>query len=1033
MGIAVDGASGAIVTGYFSGDVSFGSASLASRSNYDAFVMHVTASGTIDWAVQAGGTLKDQGLGIAGDDAGGALVTGYFSDRASFGSTSLTSRGDYDVFVMHVAASGAIDWSVQAGGVARDQGSGIAHDGAGGAFVTGFFSSDASFGSVKLTSRGDGEYDIFVMHVIKSGAIDWAVQAGGTAIDEGYGIAYDGTGGALVTGTFGGDASFGSISLTSRGTFDAFVMHVTASGAIDWAVQVGGTAEVKGSSIAHDGVGGAFVTGYFMGDAVFGLTALHSQGHSDAFVMHLTASGTIDWAVQLGGTAEVKGNGIARYGAGGALVTGFFSENLVFGLKTLNSRGGANMFVMRVTDSGAIDWAVQAGGMSMVRGQGIAHDGDVLEGRGSLVVGYFSGVVSFGSTSLRSRGALDVFVMHVAKSGAIDWAVQAGGTLDDTGLGIAHDSAGGALVTGTFHGDAWFGSTLLKSRGGYERVRSDVFVMHVTASGTIDWAIQAGGTSIDHVSGIAYDGVGGALVTGGFSGDAWFGSTSLTSRGEFDVFVMHVTASGTIDWAVQAGGSYSDEGLGIAYDGAGGALVTGHFCGDASFGSSSFASRGVFDVFVMHVTKSGAIDWAVQAGGDLDDKGHGIAHDGAGGSLVTGYFQGASSFGSTSLTSRGMYDAFVMHVAASGAIDWAVQAGGVRGGAALGSYDIAYDGAGGALVTGGFSGDAWFGSKTFHSRGEHDAFVMHVTPSGAIDWAIQAGGTANDIGYGIAHDGAGGALATGGFSGAAWFGSTSLLSRGMVDAFVMHVTASGAIDVAVQAGDNALLDISFTVCKLSDFGLASLSLNQDSIAKLRASLDGALAESATAREASRRAEHEATAELGRTVWPTQLAGLCARAIVLHVLKAAALVLELESAGTIEQLEAAALAETRRAEHTIEAERRRLADEKKSLEEALRTAQRELGQATEHVKNLEAELREALNDNSRAKRLWRAEVADTTSQAEIELTRTERAHATEVEALRRALAQASHERDDYHGQLMQLRGAHEQLHANKVSC
>ena len=72
---------------------------------------------------------------------------------------------------------------------------------------------------------------------------------------------------------------------------------------------------------------------------------------------------------------------------------------------------------------------------------------------------------------------------------------------------------------------------------------------------------------------------------------------------------------------------------------------------------------------------------------------------------------------------------------------------------------------------------------------------------------------------------------------------------------------------------------------------------QDSIAKLRASLDGALAESATAREASRRAEHEATAELGRTVWPTQLAGLCARAIVLHVLKAAALV-----RSTAEQLE-----------------------------------------------------------------------------------------------------------------------------------
>ena len=43
------------------------------------------------------------------------------------------------------------------------------------------------------------------------------------------------------------------------------------------------------------------------------------------------------------------------------------------------------------------------------------------------------------------------------------------------------------------------------------------------------------------------------------------------------------------------------------------------------------------------------------------------------------------------------------------------------------------------------------------------------------------------------------------------------------------------------------------------------------------------------------------------------------------------------------LSALAHSQTRRAEHTIESERRRLADEKKSLEEALRTAQRELGQ------------------------------------------------------------------------------------------
>ena len=60
-----------------------------------------------DWAVQTRGTSSSQGLGITYDGAGGALVTGYFIGEASFGSTSLTSRGEYDAFVMHVTASGA--------------------------------------------------------------------------------------------------------------------------------------------------------------------------------------------------------------------------------------------------------------------------------------------------------------------------------------------------------------------------------------------------------------------------------------------------------------------------------------------------------------------------------------------------------------------------------------------------------------------------------------------------------------------------------------------------------------------------------------------------------------------------------------------------------------------------------------------------------------------------------------------------------------------------------------------------------------
>jgi hypothetical protein len=58
--------------------------------------MHVTSSGTIEWAVRAGGTGEDQAKGIAPDGSGGALlVTGYFAGTASFGTTTLTGNDAY--------------------------------------------------------------------------------------------------------------------------------------------------------------------------------------------------------------------------------------------------------------------------------------------------------------------------------------------------------------------------------------------------------------------------------------------------------------------------------------------------------------------------------------------------------------------------------------------------------------------------------------------------------------------------------------------------------------------------------------------------------------------------------------------------------------------------------------------------------------------------------------------------------------------------------------------------------------------------
>ena len=81
------------------------------------------------------------------------------------------------------------------------------------------------------------------------------------------------------------------------------------------------------------------------------------------------------------------------------------------------------------------------------------------------------------------------------------------------------------------------------------------------------WAKRAGGPGGDQ---IAVDGAGNSYVTGGFSGSAIFGpgetnETTLTSAGFADIFVAKYDAASDLVWAKRAGGTSSDNSLGIDF------------------------------------------------------------------------------------------------------------------------------------------------------------------------------------------------------------------------------------------------------------------------------------------------------------------------------------------------------------------------------------------------------------------------------------------------------------------------------------
>ena len=257
----------------------------------------------------------------------------------------------------------------------------------------------------------------------------WAKRMGGTSNDSGNGIAVDGSGNVYTTGSFAGTVDFdpgaGTASLISAGSSDIFVSKLDASGNYVWVKRMGGTLDDHSVSIAVDGSGNVYTTGFFGGTVDFdpsaGTDSLISAGSVDIFVSKLDASGNFVWAKSMGGTLEDLAWGIAVDGPGNVYTTGSFQLTVDFdpgaGTANLVSAGNIDIFVSKLDASGNFVWAKSMGGTGFEEGSAITVDGS-----GNVyTIGDFVGTVDFdpnaGTASLISAGGDDIFVSKLSARG----------------------------------------------------------------------------------------------------------------------------------------------------------------------------------------------------------------------------------------------------------------------------------------------------------------------------------------------------------------------------------------------------------------------------------------------------------------------------------------------------------------------------------------------------------------------------------------------------------------------------------------
>jgi len=311
-GVALDASGSAYVTGYvFSGDLpALVGPDLTGNGGFDAYVAKVKADGSgLDYCGYIGGAGTDQANGIAVTPGGVAFVVGLtLSDETTFpvaAGPDLTYNGASDGFVARVKADGSsLDYCGYLGGPGpgEDYVNAVAVDALGNAYLTGHTTSTSAPTfpvAVGPDLTINGTIDAFVAKVNAAGtALVYCGYIGGEYSEEGYGIAVDGSGRAVVCGTTsshegggngGGFPVTGGPGLRSGGDQDAFVARVSADGAgFDYSGFLGGSDQDVANAVALDAAGNAYVVGVTYSTEssfpVAGGPDRTASGATDAFV-----------------------------------------------------------------------------------------------------------------------------------------------------------------------------------------------------------------------------------------------------------------------------------------------------------------------------------------------------------------------------------------------------------------------------------------------------------------------------------------------------------------------------------------------------------------------------------------------------------------------------------------------------------------------------------------------------------------------------------------------------------------------------
>ena len=375
-----------------------------------------------------------------------------------------------------------------------------------------------------------------------------------------------------------------------------------------------------------------------------------------------------------------------------------------------------------------------------------------------------------------------------------EWLISSGGTHSDCGTAIGSDASGNIYLTGSFQGEAHFGSEKRFSNGD-----TDIFLAKYHSNGQLIWIKQAGSNYVKRNTITEYPTAlkihkESIYLAGVFTGIADFNGTKMTSRGKEDIFLAKYDLDGELNWVKRAGSTSQDLATDLTIDHEGNLYLTGFIQKTADFDQNQITSSHQREFFISKYSENGEVLWVKNAESKAFSLGKSIGTDEEG-VLVAGEFSGNMTLASEAIDANGYTDIFLAKYDFDGNPLWISQFGsdGIENLNDLAIYDESI------YLTGSYLNNSM--SKEWESLGARDGFVSKLDIKGNLIWNRTIGGSGNDEASSLEitnHE----IIVSGKYGSEFEFGEEIYLTNGFTDIFLLKMDKDGNNkDIKVMGGN----------------------------------------------------------------------------------------------------------------------------------------------------------------------------------------------------------------------------------------